>query len=153
SIDWAAREMRAPEGGGFFSSLDADSEGHEGKFYVWSAEEFDGLLGDDAPVMRAYWGVTEGGNFEGKNILSVVSDVRTIAARFKMSEAALTDTIARSKARLYDVRSKRVWPGRDDKVLASWNGLMVRGIAEAARAFGSDAYEALALDVATFLFD
>lgn len=153
TIDWAAREMRAPEGGGFFSSLDADSEGHEGKFYVWSADEFDSVLGDDAPVMRAYWGVTEGGNFEGKNILSVVSDIRTIAARFKMTEAALIDAIARSKKKLYEVRSKRVWPGRDDKVLASWNGLMVRGIAEAARAFGNDAHRELAVDVATFLFD
>jgi uncharacterized protein len=153
TIDWAARELRGQSGGGFFSSFDADSEGHEGKFYVWSADEFDAALGDDAPVMRAYWGVTGDGNFEGKNILSVVSDTRTIAARFKLSEAALTETVERSRARLYEVRSKRVWPGLDDKVLASWNALMVRGIAEAARAFGSESYAALAVDVAEFLFE
>jgi uncharacterized protein YyaL (SSP411 family) len=152
TIDWAAREMRSSEGGGFYSSLDADSEGHEGKFYVWSAEEFDSLLGGDAPVMRAYWGVTDAGNFEEKNILSVVSNARTIAARIKISETELTAIVARSRQKLYDVRSKRVWPGRDDKVLASWNGLMVRGIAEAARAFGSTTYRALAIDVADFLF-
>jgi len=153
TIDWAAREMRAPDGGGFYSSLDADSEGHEGKFYVWSAEEFNAILGDDAAVARAYWGVTDGGNFEGQNILSVVSDRRTIASRFKISESSLVELIARARKRLYEVRAARVWPGRDDKVLASWNGLMVRGIAEAARAFGNATYRALAVDVADFLFD
>ncbi|HEY9225792.1 MAG TPA: thioredoxin domain-containing protein, partial [Gemmatimonadaceae bacterium] len=152
TIDWAAREMRAPEGG-FYSSLDADSEGHEGKFYVWSGEEFDAILGNDAPIVRAYWGVTDEGNFEGKNILSVVADRATIAAQFKVSEAQLMDVIERSRQKLFDARSKRVRPGCDDKVLASWNGLMVRGIAEAARAFGDDRYRALAVDGATFLFD
>src|SRR5665213_4183059 len=70
TIDWAIRELHSPTGG-FYSSFDADSEGHEGKFYVWSAEEFDRVLGDDALVMRAYWGVTDGGNFEDHNILFV----------------------------------------------------------------------------------
>src|SRR6185312_8398195 len=84
TMDWALREMRSPEGG-FYSSYDADSEGHEGKFYVWTTEELDAALGDDAEIMRAYWGVTPGGNFEGRTILAVVSDTRTIAARFKIS--------------------------------------------------------------------
>ena len=151
TIDWAEREMRASNGG-FYSSLDADSEGHEGKFYVWSAEEFDATLGDDAPVARAYWGVTDGGNFEEKNILSVASDARTIAARFKISEASVDQLIARARTTLYNVRRQRVWPGRDEKVLASWNGLMVRGIAEAARAFDNASYGALASSVGDFLF-
>ena len=152
TIDWAVREMRSPDGG-FYSSLDADSEGHEGKFYVWSADEFDQVLGEDAATMRAYWGVTPDGNFEGGNILSVAGDRRALAARFSMSEEQLEDTVRRATKALYDVRKQRVWPGRDDKILASWNGLMVRGIAEAARAFGNDAYREVAIESATFLFD
>jgi uncharacterized protein len=141
TIDWALREMLSPDGA-FYSSYDADSEGHEGKFYVWSVEEFDSLLGPDAEAMRRYWGVTEGGNFEGANILNVVNP-----------RAADEATVARAKMVLYDARAKRVWPGLDDKVLASWNGLMVRGIAEAARAFGNDAYRDAAVRAATALFD
>jgi uncharacterized protein len=152
TIDWAIREMRSPEGG-FYSSYDADSEGHEGKFYVWSAEEFDRVLGKDAPLMRAYWGVTADGNFEGSNILFVKGDRRALAARFSVSEDELDQTIRRAKSALYEVRQQRVWPGRDDKILASWNGLMVRGIAEAARAFANEKYRAVAIDSATFLFE
>ena len=153
TIRWVAREMRSPDGG-FYSSLDADSEGHEGKFYVWDAAELDAILGVDAPVVSAYWGVTPAGNFEGKNILSVVdTDRRALARQFSIDAEQLETIVERSKAKLYEVRSKRVWPGRDDKILASWNGLMVRALAEAARAFGDDEYAALAMDGATFLFD
>jgi uncharacterized protein YyaL (SSP411 family) len=152
SIDWALREMRSNEGG-FYSSYDADSEGHEGKFYVWSAEEIDQVLGDDAPLLRAYWGVTSDGNFEGRNILFVKGDRRALAARFSVSEEQLEQVVQRAKAALYVVRKQRVWPARDDKILASWNGLMVRGIAEAARAFGDERYREAAIESATFLFD
>ena len=121
---------------------------------MWEAAELDALLGDDAPVVRAYWGVTPAGNFEGKNILSVVdTDRRALARQFSIDAEQLETIVERAKAKLYEVRSKRVWPGRDDKVLASWNGLMVRALAEAARAFGDDEYAALAMDGATFLFD
>jgi uncharacterized protein YyaL (SSP411 family) len=152
TVNWAIREMRSPEGG-FYSSFDADSEGHEGKFYVWSADEIDRVLGDDAPVARAYWGVTPDGNFEGENILSVGGDRRAIAARFSLGDEELDSVVARAAAKLYDVRARRVWPGRDEKILTAWNGLMVRGIAEAARAFGNDAYRDAAIESATFLFD
>jgi len=152
TIDWALREMRSNEGG-FYSSYDADSEGHEGKFYVWSAEEIDHVLGDDAPLLRAYWGVTSDGNFEGRNILFVKGDRRALAARFSLSEEQLEHVVQRAKAALYAVRKQRVWPARDDKILASWNGLMVRGIAEAARAFGDKRYREAAIESATFLFD
>jgi uncharacterized protein YyaL (SSP411 family) len=153
TIRWVAREMRSPEGG-FYSSLDADSEGHEGKFYVWDAAELDEILGPEAPLARAYWGVTPAGNFEGKNILSVAAvDHRALARRFSIEVEQLELIVEHAKAKLYEVRSKRVWPGRDDKILASWNGLMVRALAEAARAFGDDEYAALATDGATFLFE
>ncbi|HVE32556.1 MAG TPA: thioredoxin domain-containing protein [Gemmatimonadaceae bacterium] len=153
TIDWAIREMRAPDGG-FYSSYDADSEGHEGKFYVWDAAELDAALGNDAAIMRAYWGVRSGGNFEGRNILFVATrDTRALARRFSISLDELEEIVARSKRTLYERRKRRVWPGLDDKVLASWNGLMVRGIAEAARAFGNDEYRRVAIESGTFLFE
>jgi len=151
TIDWALREMRSPEGG-FYSSLDADSEGHEGKFYVWSAAELDELLGSDAPIASEYWGVTQDGNFEGKNILSVVLDERVVAQRHNISPEQVATIIRASSSALYAAREKRVWPRRDEKILASWNGLMVRGIAEAARAFGSDQHRTVAVESAEFLF-
>jgi len=152
TIDWAVREMRAPDGG-FYSSYDADSEGHEGKFYLWDADALNAALGADAPIMRAYWGVSDGGNFEGRSILFVAArDKRALARRFSISVDQLDEIVARSKRTLYDVRKQRVWPGLDDKVLASWNGLMVRGIAEAARAFGNDEYAQVAIEGGEFLF-
>jgi uncharacterized protein YyaL (SSP411 family) len=152
TIDWAIREMRSDDGG-FYSSFDADSEGHEGRFYVWSAEELDQILGPDAPVVRAYWGVTTDGNFEGRNILFVKGDQRALAARMSVSEHQLEQIVRRAKTALYAARKHRVWPGRDDKILASWNGLMVRAIAEAARAFGNERYREMAIGSATFLFE
>jgi hypothetical protein len=152
TIDWAIREMRSDDGG-FYSSFDADSEGHEGKFYVWSAEELDQILGPDAPVVRAFWGVTTDGNFEGRNILFVKGDQRALAARMSVSDHQLELIVRRAKTALYAARRHRVWPGRDDKILASWNGLMVRGIAEAARAFGNERYRETAIGSAAFLFE
>jgi uncharacterized protein YyaL (SSP411 family) len=153
TIDWALREMRAPEGG-FYSALDADSEGHEGKFYVWDERELDAALGDDAAVLRAYWGVTPGGNFEGRNILFVAAgDARAFARRFDLRDDQLDDVVRRGRATLYDVRAKRVWPGRDDKILAAWNGLMVRAVAEAARAFDDARFRQAALEAGRFLFE
>ena len=152
TIDWAIREMRSPDGG-FYSSYDADSEGHEGKFYLWDGAELDAALGSEAEIMRAYWGASSGGNFEGRNILFVAArDKRALARRFSISVETLDEIVARSKRTLYGIRKQRVWPGLDDKVLASWNGLMVRGIAEAARAFGSDEYRRVAIESGTFLF-
>jgi uncharacterized protein YyaL (SSP411 family) len=151
TVDWALREMRSPDGG-FYSSYDADSEGHEGKFYIWTVDEFDAVLGDDAPIMRAYWGVADGGNFEGQTILSVTMERRALAARFRVTEQQVHETIARAKQALYEARKNRVWPGLDDKILASWNGLMVRGLAEAARAFRRTDYRDAAIESGAFLF-
>jgi uncharacterized protein len=150
TVEWVAREMTSPEGG-FYSSLDADSEGHEGKFYVWSEDEIDSLLGADARVFKSYYGVTRAGNFEGSNILFVADDPRATARRTGIDGEMLSEIVRRGKRILYEARAKRVWPGRDEKILASWNGLMLRGIATAARVFGRDDFRQLAIGNADFL--
>jgi len=151
TIDWLSREMTSPAGG-FYSSLDADSEGHEGKFYVWSEAEIDSLLGTDALLFKTHFGVTAGGNFEGKNILHVAVDPGVTAARNSITADDLAQKLAGAKKILYAERSKRVWPGRDDKILAGWNGLMLRGVATAARVFGDPEHARLALANGEFLF-
>ena len=150
TIGWVAREMTAPEGG-FYSSLDADSEGEEGRFYVWSAAELDQLLGSDAGVVKDYYGVTAGGNFEGSNILHVRTDPSLIAAKAGISPQLFDKILADAKETLYPVRSRREWPGRDDKVIAAWNGLMLRGIATAARVLEDEGFRKLAVKNGEFL--
>jgi len=150
TLTWLRREMTSPEGG-FYSSLDADSEGHEGKFYVWSEEELDSLVGDDATLVKNYFGVTSRGNFEGRNIPNVAVDPGVTATRSGLTADELITRIEAAKATLYAERAKRVWPGRDEKILASWNGLMLRGVATAARAFGDPELLRLALTNGEFL--
>ena len=150
TIQWVAREMTAGEGG-FFASQDADSEGHEGVFYIWTSRELDSLLGDDAIIAKTVWGVTDNGNFEGKSILHVARDDSDFAQQLGVTENEVRAAIDRSTKTLYDVRSQREWPGRDEKVLAGWNGLMTRAIAEAARVFGRSDWLELAQKNGEFL--
>jgi uncharacterized protein len=133
TLDWSLREMRAEEGG-FYSALDADSEGVEGKFYVWTLDEVRDALGEDADEAIAALGMSADGNFEGKNI--------------PVRAGELPDEL---RARLYDVRSKRVWPGLDDKRLTSWNALMISALSEAGAVFGEQRYLDAARDCAAFL--
>jgi uncharacterized protein YyaL (SSP411 family) len=133
TVGWLLREMvvegHSPTGGGFASSLDADSEGEEGKFYVWSLAEIEEVLGaPDASVFAEIYDVTAGGNFEGHNILNRLS---AIALRDAETEARL----AAMRAKLLKRRATRIRPGFDDKVLADWNGLMIAALANAAEAF------------------
>jgi uncharacterized protein YyaL (SSP411 family) len=150
SVDWLAREMTSPEGG-FYSSLDADSEGEEGKFYVWTQHELDSLLGSDASLIRSYFGVTTGGNFEGSNILNIPADPTDVASRLNVDVNELLAAVARAKETLYRHRSHRVWPALDDKILAAWNGLALRGVVEAAHAFDRDDFRRLAERAGDFL--
>ncbi len=151
TLEWLAREM-TDRSGGFYSSLDADSEGHEGLYYIWDARELDTLLGADAGIMKAYWGVTAEGNFEGHNILFVPHDRSAVAAAQSVTVHELDAAIERARRILFEARERRVRPGLDDKILAAWNGLMLRGVAEAARVFGDDSWRALALANGEFLF-
>jgi uncharacterized protein len=151
TLDYVLREMTAPEGA-FYSTQDADSEGEEGKFFVWTPAEIEEVLGKaDAHLFSAYYGVTAAGNFEGHNILNVALPVEQVAAIERVSPARLTEAVERGRKLLFDVRSKRIWPGRDEKTLAAWNGLMLRAFAEAGAALGRDDYTEAARRNAEFL--
>jgi uncharacterized protein YyaL (SSP411 family) len=150
TIEWIAREMTSAEGG-FYASLDADSEGEEGRFYVWSERELDELLGDESALIKSYYAVSGGGNFDGHNILHVRDDPAATASRAGISPVELAERIGKAQRILYEWRAKRVWPGRDEKILAGWNGLALRAIATAARVFDRDDWRELALRNAEFL--
>jgi len=127
TVDWALREMTA-EGGGFVSSFDADSEGVEGKFYVWSSEEIEGVLGTDAKNFGRAYDVSEAGNWEDQTILN-----RSSAP--ELGDAGYEESLAAMRAKLFAVRATRIAPDRDDKVLADWNGLMIAALARASITF------------------
>lgn len=153
TLDYLLREMRG-QPGGFFSTQDADSEGEEGAFYVWRLDEIDAVVGsENGPVVRAYWGLTEHGNFEGANILSVPRPLEAVAHSFDIDPERVEAIVERAKEQLYAARSKRIWPDRDDKVIASWNGMILRALAEASRALGRSDYLDAAKQNAAFLLD
>ncbi|MGH2667996.1 MAG: thioredoxin domain-containing protein, partial [bacterium] len=152
TLDYVRREMTHPAGG-FYSAQDADSEGVEGKFFVWSPEEIRATLGDEAlaRVALAYWGVDDGPNFEGHSILFVPREPEIVAESLGTSTAELAAAVARARGVLLAAREKRVHPGLDGKVLASWNGLMLSAFAEAAAVLGRADYLAAAIHNAEFL--
>ena len=150
TLDYVLLEMRHEEGG-FYSSQDADSEGVEGKFYVWSADEIREALGEDADVFMQIYGVSDEGNWEGQNILNLRLDPKRLAAQLGIDAGGLGARMAAARAKLYELRSKRVWPGLDDKVLTSWNGLMLAAFAEAGQALRRPDYIEAARSNADFL--
>jgi uncharacterized protein len=145
TLDWMLTEMRGPEGG-FFSALDADSEGEEGRFYVWSATEIRDVLeaaglGGDSDELLVWWGVTEAGNFEGRNILHVPAG----------PEAEPPGSIAAARKALYEARATRVWPGLDDKRICSWNALAIAALADAGAVLARSDYLDAARECAEFV--
>jgi len=137
TVDWLSREMVVP-GGGFAASLDADSEGEEGKFYVWSLAEIAEILGeDDAKLFAAIYGVTAQGNFDGHNILNRLDEI-------ELRDEAIERRLAEMRKKLLARRGSRVRPGFDDKVLADWNGLMIAALAKAAETFDKSQWLAAA---------
>lgn len=142
TLGFVARELTSPDGA-FYSSLDADSDGEEGKFYVWTKAEIGAVLADEKTTAAFcdFYEVTEKGNWEeGKNILHRRRAAADVAKRQNMTEAELNALIVKAKAKLFAVRSKRVRPPLDDKSLTAWNGLMVKGYVDAYRAFGNRAW-------------
>ena len=139
--------------GGFYFTQDADSDGVEGAFYVGTPAELREALGEaDAGMMEQIWGVTEAGNFEGRNILHLVKMEPETAVALGITDP-ICALIERTRRTLYETRSRRNWPGRDDKVLMVWNGFMLRAMAEAGRILDRDDYREAARRNATFLLE
>jgi uncharacterized protein YyaL (SSP411 family) len=152
TLDYVLREMTSPEGG-FYSAQDADSEGEEGKFFVWTPAEVVSVVGErDAEIFCAYYDVSAEGNFEGHNILHVPRPARDVARLLGIGEPDLLAALERSRRLLHGVREGRVKPGRDEKILTAWNGLMLRSFAEAGNALDREDYRAAAVRNAEFIF-
>jgi uncharacterized protein YyaL (SSP411 family) len=151
TLDYVIREMTAPEGG-FYSAQDADSEGEEGKFFVWAPHEVTSLLGtEDARLFNATFDVTPEGNFEGHSILHLERPLEEVARSLDVPLADLEAALERGKRALFAAREQRVKPGRDEKVLTAWNGLMLRALAEAGAVLGRKDYLSAARRNAAFV--
>jgi uncharacterized protein YyaL (SSP411 family) len=154
TLGFLLREMRSPYGG-FYSSLDADSEGEEGKYYVWTADEIREVFLNSsiAEVFITAYGVSEAGNFEGRTVLSRPTDDEAIAKQFKLSSEEIKGHLSEASALLNARREARIRPATDDKVLTAWNGLMLITLAEAARVLDRDDYLSAAQSLASFMLD
>lgn len=152
TLGWVIREMRQEEGG-FFSALDADSEGVEGKYYVWDKPEIEQILGDEAGLFCEFYQVTDSGNWEHRNILFQKERLSDFAKRRKVDSADLQSMLNRAKQKLLVERSKRIRPGLDDKILLDWNALICTAFAKAHKVTGQASYRRAAEDCLVFLLD
>jgi uncharacterized protein YyaL (SSP411 family) len=151
-LDYVLREMKGPEGG-FYSTQDADSEGEEGKFYVWTRDEIKEVLGKERGTpFCAYYGVATEGNFEGgASTLNIVSTLEKVSQLYGMSAAEVEKVLAEGRQKLYAEREKRVKPGRDEKILTSWNGLMISGFVDGFKVTQNEKYLNGAREAAHFI--
>jgi hypothetical protein len=153
TLDFIEREMTSGEGG-FYSSLDADSEGEEGKFYAWTKDEVESFLGKEAPLFLDYFDLTISGNWEnGKNVLHIISSDIEILNKYNITVGELKKKLENARVLMLRNRNKRVKPGIDDKILTSWNAIMLKGYIDAYRAFGEVRFLKTALKNAAFLTD
>ncbi len=152
SLHFIQNEMTHPEGG-FYSALDADSEGVEGKFYVWDKKEIEDALNDPelSEIFCTYYGVTEAGNWEEKNILWRPNSLQALSEKYGRTEESLTAGLEQAKTRLFEVRAKRPRPGLDDKILLNWNALQLIAYAKAFKALGLETYKQAALKNYAFI--
>jgi uncharacterized protein len=151
TLDFVARELTDPQGG-FYATLDADTEGHEGLFYTWTPEELGEVLGaDEVAIARMWFAVEPGGNFEGRSVLSTPRTLADVADRLGITENELSETLARIRQKLFDARGTRVRPGRDEKIITAWNGLMLRAFADGSRILDRDDFRKLAERNARFV--
>mgnify|MGYP006277582279 CR=1 FL=1 len=152
TLEFIGREMTSPEGG-FYSSLDADSEGVEGKYYVWDIEEFEELFGEDAPLLEEYFDVSEEGNWEGTNVLRINHDNSYFLDKYELNIKEFSQKVGEARQKLITERNKRERPGLDDKILTAWNAMMLKAYADAYRTFGRKEYLQTALRNADFIRD
>lgn len=152
TLDYVLREMTGPAGG-FYSATDADSEGVEGKFFVWTPADVRAALNDEETARRfcALYDITDAGNWEHTNIPNRLRPIEEVARHIDLTTDELLETAARAKPALYRARQQRIPPGLDDKVITAWNGMMLSALAEAARVFGEDRYREAAQRTADFL--
>ena len=152
TVDFLQREFRHDEGG-FFSTLDAQSDGEEGAFYVWTPEEVDAAIDDDrtAAIAKERFGVTDEGNFEGATVLTVAASIPNLVDAYDCDEPEIVDRLDDAREALLAARSDRVRPARDEKILASWNGLAIGSLARAGTVLGDDDSVALAADALSFV--
>lgn len=150
TLDYVLREMTNPDGG-FYSAQDADSEGIEGKYYTWKRKEIIEALGSDGEIFCMNYGVTEGGNFEGRNILHASVPVETLAKKLSKSVEEIEHVLSEGKKKLLRIREDHVKPGMDKKILTSWNGLMVSALAKGYRVTGNKEYLEAAREAVRFI--
>ncbi|WPV02696.1 thioredoxin domain-containing protein [Mucilaginibacter sp. cycad4] len=153
-ITFSTRELMSPEYG-FYSALDADSEGKEGKFYIFTKDEIEEILGDEVGLFSIYYNITEDGNWEEEesNVLFRKDSDEGLAGKLGLPADELLSQITASRQKVFEARSVRVRPGLDNKILASWNGLMLKGLSEAYRTFNKPEYLELALNNAGFILN
>ncbi|MEL6673740.1 MAG: thioredoxin domain-containing protein [Bacteroidota bacterium] len=152
SMAFIAREMTSPEGG-FYASLDADTEGQEGKYYTWELPEIETILGADSKLFADYYNAHAQGNWERTNVLFALETEEMFALKWGLDAAAVPAKLAAARAQLLAVRNQRTRPALDDKILASWNGMMLKACVDAYRVFGEKAYLDMALKNAAFIRD
>ncbi|WP_072742078.1 MULTISPECIES: thioredoxin domain-containing protein [Virgibacillus] len=153
-IAFVSRELTHPNGG-FYSAIDADSEGIEGKYYVWEEHEIDQVLGkEDGKLFKAAYQITPEGNFSGKNIPNLINqDLKQVAASAGVSLESLTEKLVLSREKLLEAREKRTYPHVDDKILTAWNGLMIAALAKAGKVFQNSNYTEMAQKAIQFIED
>jgi hypothetical protein len=150
TLSFLLNELKDPKGG-FYTALDADSEGVEGKFYTWSKEEVEAILGEGAALFCEYYNISEAGNWEHTNILHVTESLKILAARHGLAEETLKVQMAAYAQLLLDVRQRRIRPGTDDKILLSCNALLINAFCKAASALGEESYLQEAIDLYKFV--
>ncbi len=159
-LEYVLRDMTSPEGG-FYSAEDADSEGEEGKFYLWTKDEFERTAGTDSGLLAGIFNVKPDGNYsdplnegnEPGNILHLKNSLTELSTEAGLSEEELKKKINEASKKLFKIREKRVHPYKDDKILTDWNGIMISAFAKAARAFGSSLYEDTAVKAVKFIMN
>jgi len=150
TMEFVKREMLSPQNG-FYSAVDADSEGEEGKYYVWNKKEVDEILQTESELFCEYYGVTANGNWENKNILHTPVDINEFASKKNIDVEKLSSELEKSRQKLLDQRNKRIRPLLDDKIILSWNALMNSACSKAFEALGIEEYKELAIANMNFL--